>query len=464
MVFDYDELAKIVIFCDRKGGFERGMHYAEFEAVLDRFAPFVEYARRSSRAIYIEVDNTLTILSAVFFTVEFDAKGFIDESWNLPIDKVVRNASNGPDLGAGPIRLACKSQCPIHYFRQHLWDPDISSGQKHFHQLKKLVNQNALSISFREPPTTSRSPFLDSHEEVEKRLAHQVSLQSNTEMQKEYARQLQTSLQQQSKEHRLELTAIENKYDGAIKDLKIEHTRHINKYVEKVKTLQATVNAERQKANRYKDAVTKQSKKMTGLRDYFEHKLDQHHGREEEYAEAIKANYRLETESRVAAATIELKEALQTRDIELMYHNEQEQQLRDEIERLRRENAEFVGKSGDQLLSKMAKKGLSYVTYQTGAGHINVPPAEVSQFLEDPVAYTAAYCQVDKEQYETWLLHYQTPVCHYCDEAGEICGENIERIGIPADFFVGESDRCREHNSLAIADSAIKNASRVEQP
>lgn len=460
MVFDYDELAKIVIFCDRKGGFERGMHYAEFEAVLDRFAPFVEYAQRSARAIYIEVDSSLTILSAVFFIVDFDSKGFINENWNLPIDKVVRNASNGPDLGGGPIRLACKSQCPIHYFRQHLWDPDISQGQKHFHQLKKLVDQNALSISFREPPSQNRSPFLDDDQLVEKHLAHQVSVQSNTEMQKEYARQLQASIQQQAKEHRLELTALENRNDALLKEIKLEHTRHIAKYVDKIKGLQNLLIQERQKATRFKDTVTKQAKKMTGLRDYFEHKLDQYHGREEEYAEVIKANYKLEMESRVASATIDLKEALQTRDVELMYHNEQEQQLKEEIDRLQKENAEFVGKSGDQLLSKMAKKGLSYVTYQTGAGHINVPPGEVSQFLEDPVAYTAAYCEVTKEQYEAWLLHYQTPVCHFSDESG-LCGENIERIGIPSDFFVGESDRCRAHNSLAIADSAIRAASKV---
>ena len=149
------------------------------------------------------------------------------------------------------------------------------------------------------------------------------------------------------------------------------------------------------------------------------------------------------------------------RDIEVMYRNEQEQQLREEVAKLQTENREFLANSGDNLLEKLARNGLSFVTYQTGAGHINVPAGEISDFLSNPVQYTAEFCGTTESQYKSWLLHYQAPVCNHLNEEGELCGENIDRVGIPADFFEGESDRCEAHNHLNIdKESSPKDRSR----
>lgn len=56
----------------------------------------------------------------------------------------------GPDLGAGPIRLCCRSQCPVDWHVQDLWDPDMNQQPNAFIVLRDLVKQNRLG--FKELP------------------------------------------------------------------------------------------------------------------------------------------------------------------------------------------------------------------------------------------------------------------------------------------------------------------------
>jgi len=141
------------------------------------------------------------------------------------------------------------------------------------------------------------------------------------------------------------------------------------------------------------------------------------------------------------------------REMELLYRNEQESQLRDEITRLRKENQQLLSNSGEQLLNRLTEKGVSFVTYQPGAGHITIPLADTYSYMDNPMAYSAAQCGVTEPHYKAWLEHYQTPVCHHTDEQGSLCGENLPRIENPTDFHAGDEDRCESHKEIGGAQS-----------
>src|SRR5690625_6101944 len=87
---------------------------------------------------------------------------------------------------------------------------------------------------------------------------------------------------------------------------------------------------------------------------------------------ALQENYEMELAARVQAATTELQERLDMREVELFYRHQQERNLKDEIARLKDENQSLVNQSGGQLLNKLSEAGITFVTYQPGAEHMTI--------------------------------------------------------------------------------------------
>jgi hypothetical protein len=85
------------------------MLQVEFEAVLDQVVGLSEFAGREINACFLRINQRLQIVGAVFFLVDFDTRGYVNRSWNVPIEHLIENAGRGPDLGGGRIRLACTS-------------------------------------------------------------------------------------------------------------------------------------------------------------------------------------------------------------------------------------------------------------------------------------------------------------------------------------------------------------------
>ena len=194
-----------------------------------------------------------------------------------------------------------------------------------------------------------------------------------------------------------------------------------------------------------KETIDGQATKIAGLREYYEHKLEQSTADHNVDVELRQKSFVAEVEARVEAATIEPKDLLQLREVELRYRAEQEKLLRDDVERLREELQNLVDNTGDKLLEKMRANGINLVTYQPGAGHITIPVAKLSRYLESPVAYAAEYCKVSEEHYLAWLAHYQTPVCQEKVGEDDCCHQDVPRVALPSEFHMGDSDRCRQH-------------------
>lgn len=134
-----------VLFCE-KGKITREMMYAEFEAILDSFVPLPEYAGLDVQAIYVEISPQLKVHSAVYFLIGFDGAGHADRKWNIPLQQLAEQGEPGPNLGAGPIRLACRSQCPVSWHVQHLWDPNMNKNPNDFVLLRDVVKRNKLGF------------------------------------------------------------------------------------------------------------------------------------------------------------------------------------------------------------------------------------------------------------------------------------------------------------------------------
>lgn len=444
MIFDDDELGRAIFFFGPDDKICKEMHSSEFEAVLDNYVPLLEWQGRRLKAAYVEMDSDYLLHTAVFFLVNFTEKGEVHPDWNLPLDALARNASEGPDMGAGPIRLACSSQCPIHHFRNYLWDPDLRKSRGPLAALKKAVKANKLAIQFRDPPEDrkqemkSREALVDAGI-IERRLAEQIR--------REYTAELRTQMAQLLKEQRLKDTASANEAENEIKALKLEHANQMEAYRKLVEAKDAELKEAETRNKMMQITIDGQAKKIEGLREYFEHKLEKSQGQDAEELAALKENYTTEMAAKIEAATTELKQMLQMREVELLYRNERESQLHEEITRLRAENQEMIGNSGDRLLEKMMAKGVSFVTYQPGAGHITIPASEMSRFMESPIAYAAHVCGVNEDHYAAWLEHYQAPVCNSID-GDHVCGDNIDRIANPTDFHIGIGDRCDKHREI----------------
>jgi|GEM_PF-2131052 len=123
------------------------MLYSEFESILDGMTGIKDYAGENVRAAYVTIDNGLCVRSCAFFKLSFGNDGLADRHWNIPLRHLADVAGPGPDMGAGRINLACKSQCPITWHTEQMWDPDMSSSANHLFVLQKVIKNNPMHFA-----------------------------------------------------------------------------------------------------------------------------------------------------------------------------------------------------------------------------------------------------------------------------------------------------------------------------
>lgn len=75
------------------------------------------------KAVYVQANFDWLIQALVCFHLSLDGDGYCEENFLMPLQRMCDTAGPGPDFGAGRIRLACRSQCPVSGFKTKLWDP-----------------------------------------------------------------------------------------------------------------------------------------------------------------------------------------------------------------------------------------------------------------------------------------------------------------------------------------------------
>lgn len=424
----------------------REMLFSEFEAILDGFVPVTEYAGGLAKAVYVRVNPGLTMSAAVFFILEFDARGLIDRRWNVPVQQLADSAARGPDLGAGPIRLACFSQCPIEWQRKNLWDPQMQPGCNSFVLMRKSLKQNRLGLVFKTPVV--EPVLLDNrvHERHEEQQLQQKKLQKK--LHERYSQELRDRLAQVIKEQRLRITTLANIQKSKIQALQQEHQQRLQHYQQQLQLTKQQQQEFEEASQTLTEKLALQEQKIEGIREYFTHKLKAAQTSESGQLQAMQENFAEELETRVRAATAELQEMLDMREVELFYRHQQESNLKEEIAHLRQENQKLINQGGDQLLHKLTKAGINFVAFHPGAEQMTIARDDIVRYLDNPRAFAAASCGVSESLYLSWLNHYHQPCCTSADNRGGVCRKPVVRVLSPSEFHEGESDRCGEHQAL----------------
>lgn len=418
------------------------MFYTEFEAVLDDVAGIPDFIDQELEAAFVTINRDLLVTGAVFFLVAFNSQGKIDPSWNVPLRHLLDNAGQGLDLGAGPIKLVCRSICPITWHKEQLWDP-VLGDEGSFPALVQAVKKNRLGIATDSKGVGTATHSLPLEQEVEGEVVP-ISAAVSKAMEKAFDERLAAlkseekfniATQAEAFRHRTE--ALERKYTQMLKD----REQHIA-------GLKARLNE-----------AELQIEQLGGTSDQQQQLLEQRQAELEsllaggetgqQQLELLKADYARQLEEQLSERTAELRQQLAQREQELFERSTQIVDIRAELRSLRDQNQQLLS-SDNKLIQEMGDKGIIFIAYHPGVEHLVIPPSELQEYLENPTAYVAQRCEVSQEHYRLWLEHYNLPICRALNDDGEVCGQSIEKVLRPALFRPGESDRCKKHSESLI--------------
>lgn len=441
------QMVEAVMFFNEQRGICKQMFFPEFEALLDGVVNMPEFADEQMRMAYLLINPRLLIRAVVFFYLDFDEKGAADKGWNLPLRHLADNAGRGPDLGAGPIRLACRSQCPVSWHQMHLWDPSLAPGKNDLVLLRDAVKRNALGLLVEDDSAALVSPErlqMVAEDKWQAPDAAREAAQQQVE-QKDQEHRLKTA--QLIKQQRLRITTLGKQYEEDLARLKLAGEERLRSLQTEVHNLHQALRQQEELNSSLKGQLSGQGATLQKSREEMTQQLRalERHGRTE--VDILRSQFEAELQAKVAAAVSEFKEQVAIRDVELAYRAEQESQLQQELERLKRERDEFASQGGEQILERLSKLGVVFVVYHPGAGHLTIALQDIARYQDNPMSYAAAKCFVSEAQYRQWLSHYQQPTCEATLPSGDRCAMPIDRVETPSRFVIGDSNCCARHKA-----------------
>jgi hypothetical protein len=421
-----------VFFLDNKK-VTRHMLYSEFEALLDGLVALPDYTDEDAKAVYVVISKSGKITALVFFILYFDEEGRADASWNVPVERLAEVSGRGPDLGGGPIRLACRGQCAVNWHQNDLWDPDMTPGSNDFLLIKKAVEENRLRFSFK--AADAEVPVLSKANVGVEPLLEDLDFDADQEKRLKLARLL--------KEQRLRIRTLESSHEQSIGSADREQMISLHAYKNEIQSLQQTVEQLKLMNEKLKDKLSSRNDQFLSLQDKVGDQAALVAKLEADLKNAS-AGERLSLEKqKMEAEIVLLKEQLDRKDFELSNMADREEQLRAELEEL----GESLGGGAESssIIKRLKELEVVFVVYHPGAGHITMTSDEILRYVENPNSFIAAKCFVTEAQYLAWLEHFDNPVCRYKNEQGKVCALQVDKVSIPSEFELGIDDRCERH-------------------
>ena len=434
----------VMFFSDR--GICKQMLYPEFEALLDGVVNMPEFVDEQMRVVYAVINPRLMVKAAVFFYLDFDEDGRPDRGWNLPLQHLADRSGRGPDMGAGPIRLACRSQCPVSWHQMHLWDPSLAPGQNDLVLLRDAVKRNQLGLLVEEDAPAVAPERLQVASE-DKWYAADPAKEVAEQLAKKMDQEHRAKTAQLIKQQRLRIASLDQQHEEELAKFKLAAEEQAARLRAQLQGMQQALRQQEELNASLKAQLAAQADSYQRSREELAQQLQavQRHGRTE--SDILRAQFEAELQAKVAAAVADYREQVSVRDVELAYCSELEAQLQAQITRLQAERDSLAGQSGDQVLERLARLGVVFVVYHPGAGHLTIALQDVARYQDNPMAYAAAKCFVSEDQYRRWLDHYQQPSCDAALASGERCAIPIDRVDTPSRFVVGESNCCSRHRA-----------------
>ncbi|CBL44664.1 Conserved hypothetical protein [gamma proteobacterium HdN1] len=448
------------------------MTYPEFEAVLDNVVGLVDFADESVQLAYLNVSARLKITHCVLFEVRFDRQGNADKSWNIPLRHLAETASLGPDLGAGPIKLACRSQCPVSWYTEMLWDPDMSPQNSTFSHLREVISENRLHL----PVVDSAVPgermqmfvggqgaglvwpqvagMMEPMGEIpfDPTLYGAALLAASTgEISGEHRSRLASLLKSQ----RLHIHTLQTESEQKLAELRLSAQKEAQTAELEIARLRAQHESLHSQNMALREQNEAQRRQLEALARTREIEVQQVQQQGKDALQQLKAQSDEWLTQRIAEETAKLREDIELRNMELMHRHEVARQLREELCQLRKDKLRLLNQGADKFLERMESLGLSFIAFHPGAGHISVALKDMPEYMENPTAFAANKCLVTEDHYRRWLAHYQSPTCQAPLTHDRSCGCKIPRVDVPSRFVSGESDRCERHTSRHVHDNVV---------
>ncbi|MED5239737.1 MAG: hypothetical protein VX379_09200 [Pseudomonadota bacterium] len=441
--------SEAILFFDHRG-ISKSMLYSDFEAILDGMVGVPEFADKEVRGAYCLVNGHLRVRALVLFTIDFDEDGMADTTWNVPLRHLAEHGAQGPDMGAGPIRLACRSQCPVAWHQDQLWDPGMKPGANDFIAIRDLIRERGPKMGLEvaddmEPVAPSAAPPV---------LPTITPDDEDTRKQDDEER---VRLARIIKELRLRVQTLENSQSEEVGKLRYaaqQKEEILNAQLEKVlgqfKALKAQSGALREQNDSLKAQVMSLNKSL-------EEQTLQSASQGSEL-EVLTEQYKLALEQRLEEERAKLSEEIHAKEMDVLTRDDLISQQKEEIAELKRNQTREASSGAQKVLEKLEDLGLSFIAFHPGAGHISIPAEQIAEYMENPVAFAARKCLVTEDHYRAWLAHYENPVCQVsAGMEGQVCGKRVIRVEVPNQFKPGVSDRNANRCPNCRNDSAIDN-------
>jgi hypothetical protein len=300
----------------------------------------------------------------------------------------------------------------------------------HFDGIKKSVSRN-------------RMGFIKDEVDFDQILPTKNS--ATSEAQPQEIKALKERYDNSLNKQKLCLSSLTKKYETHVQELKNKFQSHIHDARNTLNEMKLQLTAEQNKNQELKAVIEGQVTKIQGLREYYKHKLSSVTNSDSDELETLREGFTTDLEVKISAVKAELNEQLKIKEVELMYSQTQQENLLEEINKIQTEKNELLPNSGHKLLEKLNDNGISFVSFQPGAGHMAIRVDEIPDFLSDQYEYVAVKCGVNRRHYIEWLDRYNNPVCQKLIKGAKPCGKPISRIENPSDLLIGENDRCELH-------------------
>jgi hypothetical protein len=413
MFFDQDSIVK-------------EMRYNEFEAVLDGVVGIPVFKGKKLQASYVSMTAGLDVTACVLFVIRFDQKGFADSDWNIPLRHLASKGRGGPDMGVGPIRLSCKSQCAIAWYQKELWEPPEQGGFDPFTLIQRAIARNKLGfkkeavaraevnipvISDVVSPqqSVSQSESRDNDYEAEIKKLKAQAAEKIEQLEATHAKEID----QVSRAFRNEKLSLHEQFrtvDHQLREQSVFHDTLKTKYLE----LQGVKDTLRMEKVLLEDRVA-------ALEDAA-NALNQAHMEQKGSVEANESALNAKNNSLVSALEIERFQVAR---------------LKEKLALTEADRRKMV----TGFVQQLKDQDLLFVAYHLGAGHISLSADVLQEYLDNPEAFAAQKCNVSLEHYQLWVNHYEMPHC-------DMCSKTLTRIGAPGDFVLGVHNFCEKHKTL----------------
>lgn len=259
-----DGFQELVVLFDGAGSKVQGqLRHEQFERMLGQRETLSSHAASTVKAAYVQVGPGLTVRALVFFLFKVNEEGAVDPAFNLPLDYMAQNAGAGPDLGMGPVAMACRSQCPVPWHAINMWEP-AGEGEAHpAMTVQKLVWRNKLGLKPAPVLRTGNAVAalrvreakpLDAVQELEQAINGRRGLPERHVMEEKltatFGESGRVSVRQYTQQHREQVGQITDQFRGELARQQQAYLEQIKSCREEIQRLKSALRGEQERNRR----------------------------------------------------------------------------------------------------------------------------------------------------------------------------------------------------------------------